>query len=301
VGPSAPEEAVGALQTDGVDGAGVGHERGGAHAVAEQRVAHDGEAPRRFGRLDAAVALIADAGLVGDLEDHPLRGDLAEQGLDGAPEAQDRSVASARIGGERAAELDVERVDDVATLGERAWQALRRGREARTIAAQHARHGAQRGLARLGRKRELAGEQLEEDRSEGEDVRLRGDARVAHLVLLGRRVAEARAGDRRGGLRADLGRLHEPEVGDLRELVALLVREQDVRGLEIAVHDAPLVHRVQRPRDLAHDAQAAIDRQARAALLLEHALQVGAVDQLDREERQRGLGGPLPMRCTPWS
>ncbi|MFT3775575.1 MAG: hypothetical protein QM820_60275 [Minicystis sp.] len=154
------------------------------------------------------------------------------------------------------------------------------------VAGEHARDHADGRVAGLEGEGLGAAEDLEEHRREREDVGLPAHAGVAHLELLGRGVAEARAGDGDGLVGAEIGQLHQAEVGDLGDLLPVVVGEQDVRRLEIAVDDALLVHGVQRPRDLAHEAAHPGDGQAEAAVPADDVGQRLPVDVLQRDEGQ---------------
>ena len=114
--------------------------------------------------------------------------------------------------------------------------------------------------------------------------------------MLGRRVAEGRAGERRRALQVYLDELHETEVGDLGDLGAGLVGEQDVRRLEIAMDDLLLMDDVERLRDLAEQTTHALGRKAAALLIGEHLLERGAVDVLEHRERERERLGAVGRR-----
>ncbi len=120
-------------------------------------------------------------------------------------------------------------------------QAERRRGEIRRLLAQDGGEGVGRGLALEGA---LAGQQLVDHGAEGEDVGAGVGRQPARL--LGRHVAggaEERAGERagdggRGGGRLGRAHLGEPEVEDLEVPVA---GQEEVLGLEVAVHDAARV------------------------------------------------------------
>jgi hypothetical protein len=211
---------------------------------------------------------------------------LDQQRLDVLPQLADRGVTDAGIGAERAGDLAVERGGEVGPIAELARDGGGHAREGGALAGEHARDDAQQGLAGVLREGLGAAERLVQHRGEREDVGLRGDPVVAHLVLLGGRVAEARAGDRDRLVDREIRQLHEAKVRHLGDLLPVLLREQDVRGLEIAVDDALLVHRVQRAGDLLHHPADARDRQPEAALRLDHLGERLPVDVLEDDERE---------------
>ena len=124
--------------------------------------------------------------------------------------------------------------------------------------------GVAAGMQRLG------GEDLEQDRAERVDIgaRRRGDA----LDLLGRHVA--RRAEHRAGLGpvaegVDLGvARRSPVVGEhardapVEHVDLAVVAEHDVRGLEIAVHDAARVRELDREADVDERAQQRLERPA---------------------------------------
>ena len=98
--------------------------------------------------------------------------------------------------------------------------------------------------------------------------------------LLGRHVVH-RAENRPGvGHGAALGqRSRDPEVGDVGVAVAI---DQDVRRLQIAVHDAGVVRRLQRLADLPGQGKPLVERQR--PLALQEALEVRPLDVVHRDE-----------------
>ena len=124
--------------------------------------------------------------------------------------------------------------------------------------------------------RRLPGEHLVEHAAEGVDVGAAVDVRVAGR-LLGAHVVRRAEGEPGLG-QAVAGRGGEgprdPEVGDDR----LPAGEQDVLGLDVAVHHAVLVGVAQRRGDVAGDAHGVVDRElplARQAVAQRLALDVG--------------------------
>ena len=113
-------------------------------------------------------------------------------------------------------------------------------------------------LERVADERQPAGEHLVADHAQRVDVAAVVEPRIGE-ALLGRHVG--RRADRRSRARQvrRLGRrahqLHHAEVEHLHEVgIVGVVGQEDVLGLEIAVHDPLLVDRADRRRDLAQDA-----------------------------------------------
>jgi hypothetical protein len=130
----------------------------------------------------------------------------------------------------------------------------------------------------VGPERRAAGEQLVQDRAQPVDVAAR--VGLASGGLFGRHVAgRSHRAAARGQGSVDRHPVGETEVGDAR---AIRLVDQDVPGLEVAVHDAQRVRRVHGGRDVAHVAGRALGWQRRAAHQIRQAL---ALDQLHREVR----------------
>ncbi len=108
----------------------------------------------------------------------------------------------------------------------------------------------------LALERRLPGQHLEQDAAEAIDVRARIAAPAAAALL--RRHIDGRADHRLRG-RGGVGRLEdraECRIEDLRALAALrlaVADQEDVLGLQIAVHDALGVRGGERARDLPRD------------------------------------------------
>ncbi len=190
------------------------------------------------------------------------------------------------VRGESARELAIERRGEIGPLAQLPRDRGRDARERRPRPREHARDDAERAVARLRGERARPAERLVEHRREREHIGPRAHARVAHLVLFGRRVPEAHPRDRHREVGRQIGQLHEAEVRHLGDLTIVQRRDQDVRRLEIAVDDALLVHRVERERDLPHEPAHARDRQPEASVRADHARERLPVDQLHREEGQ---------------
>ena len=120
-------------------------------------------------------------------------------------------------------------------------------------------------------------EHLRENQAERVDVGALVDGLSGRLF--GRHVRQ-RSDDRAGrrGKRAGVGRTSDPEVGDDR---LLGVVDEDVGGLEIAVHDASLVRGAKARHDLTGERQHPGDRQL--ALGSEQTREIGAVDERHRD------------------
>ena len=137
------------------------------------------------------------------------------------------------------------------------------------------------------------GQHLEEDRPEGEEVRAVVDRPPAHLLrrhIPGRAEDDARlsAGRRRlrqiRVLRRPRRQHREAEVEDLDDAFP---RQKDVFGLEIAMHDAPVVRRGEAAGDLEGVLDGLARRDRRRG---EAAAQRLALEQLhDRVDRSVGL------------
>ncbi len=239
---------------------------------------------RRRGRPDGAAR--ANARLV----------DGAEEGLDRRPELRDRRLAIARLGREGPASVGVEPLDEVGARREL------RGEAPRTVASEaRARPFRRRVTMRSGFSPSVYGNASAPRASRrasprSEKSRSAADALVALLVLLGRRVTERRAGERRRALEAQVDELHEPEVRDLGRSRARLGREEDVRRLEVAVDDLLRVHALERVHHLAPDPPHALERRADAPrCVVETCSSVGPCDVLEDGERQRD---GRPLRAT---
>ena len=103
------------------------------------------------------------------------------------------------------------------------------------------------------RERRVTGEHFVSHHAHGVEIRARIDERIAHQ-LLGRHVArradgqsDLRERSRRVSTRRLLDHAHDAEVGENR----MSVLQEDVVGLEIAMHDAECVREGERVDDLA--------------------------------------------------
>ncbi len=139
-----------------------------------------------------------------------------------------------------------------------------------------------------GRRRPIewphAGQCLVEDDAERVDIRPRRDGLARDLLRAG---VLGRPQDRPRGRRPGVGRgAGDPEVG--HACLAVVV-DQDVRGLDVAVHDAVLVGELERPRGL--DADAHGEPEWQLAVSGDDLLQVRAVDQAHDDEVAAHLVG----------
>ena len=114
----------------------------------------------------------------------------------------------------------------------------------------------------LGLERQPAGEQLEQDDAHGVEVAAAVDRIAAALLgrhVVGRAAHDARAGDvGRRGVGLQLG---QAEVDHLDEVAAAAQRlEDDVLGLQIAVHDLEVVRFAERVQHLLQHVDDALER-----------------------------------------
>ena len=146
--------------------------------------------------------------------------------------------------------------------------------------------GEELGEVVVGGKRHGPGERLEQDAPERVDIRA-----CVHPVaagLLGSHVVD-RADERPGASQPvaadDVSR--EPEVRQVHVLAAAARGHQDVRGLDVPMHQPSRVGGVERLRDLVDDRGSPAGLEA--ALLGEDLAQVDTVDEAHRDE-QRAVG-----------
>ena len=184
-----------------------------------------------------------------------------------------RAIAPPRLLGERAGEHGVELLGKVGTR-------LRRRRRLLV----HVRP-EERDVGRP-RERRLPGQALVEDAAERVDVRALVE-RVAR-DLLGGDVLE-RADDLAGGgdSRERARALGQPEVAEVAVLATAGLRDEDVRGLDVAVDEALLVRGVERLGDLGEE----LDRALRLerTVLRDELGEVGALDVAHGEEEHAVL------------
>ena len=129
-----------------------------------------------------------------------------------------------------------------------------------------------------------AGQRAEQHAAERVDVGPRVDLDAARLLgrhVVGRAHREAGARQVLLGGRDGLG---QPEVGQERVLGAVLARDEDVAGLDVAVHEAVPVRLVERAGDLRDDADRPLGLERRSASRI--APQVGALDVAHRHVEQ---------------
>ena len=139
------------------------------------------------------------------------------------------------------------------------------------------------------RERGLARQHLEEDRADREQVG--GGAEDLALPLLGRHVAwgpHERPRLRQRDLGSELLR-HRPREPEIQQLHAVR-REKDVRGLQVAVDDAPRVQGLQRRQHPQRDPERLSDRNALAGETL---LECLALQQLHDEVELAALFSEL--------
>ncbi len=149
---------------------------------------------------------------------------------------------------------------------------------------------------RLGRKRQLAGQHFVQDHGQRIDV----TARVERFALglfgrheLGRAEHHALLGeDQRARLHLSLGHLGQAEIEDLRIILPVLTRQENVLGLEIPVHDAQIVSFLQRAADLNQDRNRALSRDG--AVLAHGLIEILALEHLHHDV-QRAVFFHLPV------
>ncbi len=121
-----------------------------------------------------------------------------------------------------------------------------------------------------------------ERRADAEDVGAAVDAFSETHRLLGRH--ERRRAERRAGTRLVAPRLAYTRDAEVEELHHVLLRNEDVRGLDVAVDDADLVERLQRVERLARDVER-IGHGHLSAHAFPHLLERLAFEELHDEKR----------------
>jgi hypothetical protein len=144
----------------------------------------------------------------------------------------------------------------------------------------------ERRLVGVAQVRRAAGERVHEHAAERVDVRARVDALAADL--LGRDEAE-RPDPAAGPAEARAGRGLALGQAEVREVGVVLGAEQDVRGLDVAVHEPVRVRGVERAADLADDVGRPLGIDEQHALTLARVVHGNDVRVLDRG-RRLGLG-----------
>ncbi len=219
--PDPAGEVVEAVHAHGDDGVAVGADHRGAQPLAGERPARHAPLGHGLGHHDARRHGHREgAGLVGAAAAAGAADGAVEEGLDLLPQLADGAVPHRRIGAERAGDLAVEGGGEVGPVAQLPRDGGVDARQRRALAGEHARDDAQLAVAVAQREGLGAAEHLVEDGGEREDVGLRAHPVVAHLVLLGRRVAEAGAGDGDGLVGGEVRQLDQAEVGDLDDLHA---------------------------------------------------------------------------------
>ncbi len=122
------------------------------------------------------------------------------------------------------------------------------------------------------------GQELVEHAAHGEEVAAPIHLRALHLL---RRHVVGRAHDVAGAGHGGGGQAGHPEVHDLHRAVLV---DEDVRGLDVAVHDAGLVRMGEAGQHLHDDVDLALQGQGRGRA--HRLLQVHALEQLHRDERR---------------
>ena len=149
----------------------------------------------------------------------------------------------------------------------------------------------------LGIERRAAGEQLIEQHAKAVDVAARVDIQPTHLRLLRRHVE--RGADHLLELREEgqigqplrLGRFGHTEVNDLRHRHAVVQRDEDVRGLQIAVDDALLMGMLHRLTDRDEEREPLRRREIRLIAVIRD---LDAPHQFhDKERPPRGRGARI--------
>ena len=136
-------------------------------------------------------------------------------------------------------------------------------------------------LEPLSFERRRAGQELVEQHAQRIDVGARVDVEVVELGLLGRHVKRCAQHHLMSCVQRLLGqrlmhRLGQAEVDHLGHRLVVIRRDQDVRGLQVAVNDAFLVRVLKRGADLDEEVQPFLDAQSRGVAILgdRHALDV---------------------------
>lgn len=148
------------------------------------------------------------------------------------------------------------------------------------------RNRAERFLRRSPGKGFPAGERLVANHAEREDVG--GGSGLFQLRLFGRHVLP---GAFMAGERFAFGELDHAEIDDLRRIV---VHDEDVAGLQIAMDQAVIVSDLQTPADLGDDLDDPFEREARTGTLDE----LGQGRAMQKRHDEEGLAGAAILDFT---
>ena len=139
------------------------------------------------------------------------------------------------------------------------------------------------------REGRLTRQAFEEDGGQRKDIGARRDSLVSFFVLLGRGVAEARAGQHRRLVRIERRQFGQAKIRDLGDFDAVFGGDENVRRFEVAMDDVLRVNRREGPSHLPEQPAHASYRQPDSALILDDLRQRDPVNELEHREGQVDL------------